>query len=104
MRLFAYIFLLIVTVLNFVPCADRHEFVETTAVQLVSTADSHEHSAVEDGCTPFCHCSCCAASVVMKLQSSLAIPFSFQQEINSIRLHVDPIEISLSVWQPPKLS
>jgi len=106
MRLLSIFCVLLVMALNMVPCADAHESVApslTAAVAAAATEDGHSDQA-DDACTPFCHCSCCAASVVLKIESSLAAPFPVHQILSLPHLTSRSIDVSLSVWQPPKLA
>lgn len=104
MRALAIFCVIVVMVLNMVPCADAHDHVDAppVAVSFSSAEKSHE-APLEDACTPFCHCSCCASSIVLKLVVGLTPPFSIHQ--TSIATHFEgrSIAVSLSVWQPPKL-
>lgn len=103
MRFFSFIFIIIVLVLNLVPCADVHESThEGTRV----TVASHEHpsdNAVEDACTPFCHCSCCAASAVVRLTTTLKTPFNSFKTAAILYMEGSYADVSTSIWQPPKL-
>lgn len=104
MRLISILCVVLVMALNMMPCADMHETIGSSSIAQFSSNDAHEHTAVEDGCTPFCHCACCAASVVLKLQTGLAVPFSFQREQILVPFSANSVKVSLSVWQPPKLA
>jgi len=104
-RIFAYILVIIVLVLNLVPCADTHDHAGAPVAASLSSADhtkGHE-IPVQDACTPFCHCSCCASSVVLKLIVGLNPPFSIPQTSTAAHFDGRSIDVSLSVWQPPKL-
>ncbi|TKC08703.1 DUF6660 family protein [Pedobacter frigoris] len=105
MRALAIFCVIVVMVLNMVPCADAHDHADAPIALSFSSSDhakSHE-APLEDACTPFCHCSCCASSIVLKLVADLNPPFSIHQ--TSIAMHFEgrSIAVSHSVWQPPKL-
>lgn len=103
MRIFSYILVMVVLVLNLVPCADAHDTdVENATVYATEQESSHSSTGADD-CTPFCHCSCCAASTTLKMCGSLKSPF---HSFTTAELHY--IEdsypsISHTIWQPPKL-
>jgi len=97
--------MIIVLGLNLVPCADAHDHADAPVTASLSSGDhtkGHELPA-QDACTPFCHCSCCASSVVLKLIVSLNPPFPIPQTSIAVHFEGRSIDVSLSVWQPPKL-
>jgi len=91
--------------LSLLGCKDKEEF----AMAPSSTASISLHSPgtleQEDDCPPFCTCACCGVNKTVP-------SFELQtQPVNSVipkrfsLYHISfPKEISLSIWQPPKLS
>lgn len=97
--------IVVVLVLNMVPCADAHDHAdEKLSTSISNPGETHDHAnAAGDACTPFCHCSCCAATIILKLQTELTLPFQVLQSA-AVRYSNDcSIDVSLTVWQPPKL-
>jgi hypothetical protein len=99
MRLIGYIVAVLVVLLGFVPCADT---VNTATAQSSAVGQSAEHEH-EEYCSPFCHCSCC---------TTISIPHQVQEIILSVESFSRPnaspytasvLEVSIPVWQPPKL-
>jgi len=91
--------------LSCVPCSDTEEC-NVQQPESISTAAGHEqHSHDSESCTPFCTCSCCAASVYSapfyKLQANAVSPFSQKH----LLLNVDfDAEAHYSIWEPPQLA
>ena len=103
MRFISILCIVLVMALNMVPCADAHEPVVPSFSSSVDTAAPEHSEQSDDACTPFCHCSCCASSVVLKIAANLVAPFSVHQVSSLPPLEARSIDVSLSVWQPPKL-
>ncbi|HMI04897.1 MAG TPA: DUF6660 family protein [Pedobacter sp.] len=101
MKFLSFICVIIVLVLNSVPCADAHETEETQTV--ISTAGQQELPSHADDCTPFCHCSCCASTVVVKLTASPAVPFKISTSAYIPHFEGNFMDISLPIFQPPKV-
>jgi hypothetical protein len=101
MRFFSFICIMVVLVLNFVPCADAHETEELQTT--VTTAVQQDSPAHTDDCTPFCHCSCCASTVVVKLAASPAVPFKINNSADIPHFEGNSLDVSLPIFQPPKL-
>ena len=87
-----------------VPCGDGIECNSVSEERITATSDHSEHPHTLEICTPFCTCSCCAASVTMSYVSKGTVP---EGEFNSasyplynVRFYAD---VHNSIWQPPKL-
>lgn len=89
------------------PCSDKKECnVRTEAKFSASNNNNHQqHKHNSEACSPFCSCSCCAASAFYS-------PF-FKAQVNKIKFQSQsyPVysvsfstEVHNSIWQPPKLS
>lgn len=104
MRLLVFIMAALVLSLSCLPCGDVNILVQKEGkvkYQLLKCDDGGRH---EDDCSPFCHCSCCAGfsihHQVAFVQQSLPplVATHATRYIETIR------EVSIPVWQPPRLS
>ncbi|TDQ08591.1 DUF6660 family protein [Pedobacter metabolipauper] len=102
MRILSLLCVIVVMALNLVPCADLHEKLDESISFSFSNPDKHTERSVEDACTPFCNCSCCASSVVVKLTEVLIAPVSIQHNPSVPYFEGDYVVVSSSIWQPPK--
>ena len=101
MRVFSMICVMVVLVLNFVPCADLHE--DSKAETSFAIADHHNDTSTADNCTPFCHCSCCASTVVVKIFATPSVPFNITFPSYILHFEGDAKDVSLPIFQPPKI-
>jgi hypothetical protein len=101
MRFLSFICVIIVLVLNFVPCADAHETDEPRTV--ITSAGQQNSPSHADDCTPFCHCSCCASTVVVKLTATPAVPFKVNISADIPHFEGSSLDVSLPIFQPPKV-
>jgi hypothetical protein len=93
-----------ILVLSFLSCKDKEESV--TALSEIRIEASHQSGSThpEDTCPPFCNCACCGIYKTIPgqplaiAQPDIIVPVRF-----SIFKISFPREISLSVWQPPRL-
>jgi hypothetical protein len=87
-----------------VPCSDSKECTVSSEV-IVSTSNDHqEHKHSQEACTPFCTCSCCAASAYYNhLDKVKVIHITFQSEKYPLHIENFHSEVSYSIWQPPKV-
>lgn len=95
-------------VLALTPCADG----ETSdhahgshahGVDAIRAVHHTEHGAVDEHCSPLCHCSCCHTSVVF-FHLDLGTPNA--EEPQSILVAVEHQFLSAyshNIWQPPKI-
>jgi len=99
------IFTLYLLALAVYPCSDAStctdEKKDTTKIELTQ----HDHSEDEgDACTPFCICSCCAATIRLTTSDVTLV------ENNHHTLHTIPyterhlLSNAHTIWQPPKLA
>ena len=105
MKFFTLIMSFFLLYLSCLSCSDSKEC-NINAEQKVSATTNHEqHKHTSEACTPFCNCSCCAASAFHQ-------PFAKQQALKqifqSVKYHIQndsflSQEFS-SIWQPPKIS
>lgn len=103
MKLWAILLNLYLVLLSGMPCGDRSEceFGKEPQVSMAVNHDGHQHSS--ETCTPFCSCSCCAASVI--IQSAPQYDFSLPRH-RSVAFHAPVAPLShghKAIWQPPKI-
>ncbi|TCD00840.1 DUF6660 family protein [Pedobacter psychroterrae] len=103
MRIFAYILVIVVLVLNLVPCADTHDINNENVSSYCAEQQSSHKRTSADACTPFCHCSCCAASTTLKMGATLKAPFHSFKTAGLYYMEDSYSTISHIIWQPPKL-
>jgi hypothetical protein len=93
--------------LSCLPCSDSKECSTDTGVTVTfSAVNNHqEHNHTREACTPFCTCSCCAASVFYSpLNKIQVIKAIFPSEKYPL-FQEDNISDTLnSIWQPPKIA
>ena len=106
MRIFSFLFSLYLLGLAVLPCGDRHECTIMQDFPSLSATTQHEdHEHEHEYCSPFCLCSCCGLSmnkenVEMHFQNPVShIPSGIPQYKEKM-----PMDIYLSIWQPPKIS
>lgn len=91
--------------LSCLPCSDSKECNVKAEVKISSSTNHQEHNHTKEACTPFCTCSCCAASAfdspLSKIQATKVI---FQSEKYSLYNVASNTEVYYSIWQPPKLA
>ena len=95
----------IVMVISFYPCADRYVSSKTQVESAVTAVAETQHGDdLQDGCSPFCACVCCAVSVDLTLPN-YAIPVVLQPLITEKSILPYPFVESIvyHIWQPPKL-
>lgn len=106
MKWFSYILSVYLLVLSCLPCADQ-EPVHSLQAQTQVSADAHRHSPIhlEDSCTPLCICTCCSG---FTLQTNNFTHFQHIQLTGRPEFRVytpeNWLDLSYSIWQPPKLS
>ena len=92
-----------VLALSCMPCTDEASDIETANAKTefakpVSDQDNNH----DDACSPFCYCSCCAGfSINHSIATVASLPICSKNF--SSYLPGNLIEISLPVWQPPKI-
>ena len=100
--LFLSIYLL---VLSCFPCNDSKECNLITQVEVSASNNHQEHNHSKEACTPFCTCSCCAASAFYNPISKVQV---VNEDFQSIKypIHVERFKagVSYSIWQPPKIA
>lgn len=86
------------------PCGDSEECNAKTEAKISATDDHQQHRHDAEACSPFCSCSCCAASAFYS-------PFA-KAQVNKVMLSSEKFslfnvafttEALNGIWQPPKL-
>ena len=106
MKNFWLIFSVFLLSLSVYPCSDAEEC-ESTAKTEISKANNHNHTQETEQCTPFCTCSHCPASAFYQQLSVVSfndktVIFDKQTKNHYTQSYIE--EISLAIWQPPKIS
>lgn len=105
MKLFKTIFAVYLLCLSLVPCSDEYSSIMSRNDEAkISALVHHEASHHTDACTPFCHCACCATTVLFQTAINgfthplmkAAHEFTFDDAFVSFD--------NKSIWQPPRLS
>ena len=103
MKLFTFIMAFIFLALSCMPCMDaQNELSVSSPQQLQSTTDHGGHNDA-DKCSPLCVCGCCSTVTFLALDYKVNTAFKISSISYSTHLPFSVIEISLPVWQPPKL-
>lgn len=105
MRLITYILAFIILGLSCFPCADAAATVanKIQSELVVNHNDASSDENHDDICPPFCHCSCCPGFSIIHIPASLnCIEFNPAKKFKSY-LPDNLLQISLPIWQPPRL-
>ena len=108
MRLLCLLFSLIILVQSGLPCKDEviHPVVTQFSNTPTSTGLDKEKKSEQDqkdDCSPFCVCNCCSTSYVQQIHVVVAVPFlNYKLDYPSPKPSKFT-DVSLPVWQPPKL-
>ena len=87
--------------MSFNPCADAAVFQDHVEIVQLNKGDVHQH-VEQDACSPFCACTCCAVRAITK-DKSLSATLLHLNEVNyASKLASSTIEMSISIFQPPK--
>lgn len=103
MKLLCLFFSLMILAQSAMPCGDDAALLKPASVsyQAAYNSISSDH---KDDCSPFCVCVCCSTPSVQQKESPISLVFfSFHPDYPSERSEKF-IDVSLPVWQPPKLS
>ena len=97
MRLLSFIGIVLVLVLNLVPCGDAMPALNgSTKIE-----QAHHSERNNDNCSPFCNCACCSTASVIKDTLIIASPFADHIPVLSAHLSGKFITVDLPIWQPP---
>lgn len=101
MRLLGFILAILILALNFLPCADSCAIKGEKVKSEITT--QHQGDDHNDTCSPFCHCACCAGFSINHVVTALSSSPLISSKNFYSYLPDNLIEISLPIWQPPKL-
>jgi hypothetical protein len=103
MKALALIMAIYMLGLSIIPCSDANA---KTSTQQNKPAQQHEHEDHEDGCSPFCICSCCN-NIVYISTTSLTTIIATQQYFKKPNTKIENTAIAntylSNIWQPPKI-
>lgn len=104
MKYVSILFSLYLIALTLMPCSDVPKL---KAIELVSCSSQNNYSnsdhCTEEGCAPFCSCSCCAVGKYVDLQARIKLGSPIIQVTYVIRSNTAIKQQPVDVWQPPKL-
>lgn len=104
-KLFTIIMSFWLLFLSCLPCGDSIECNSKGQVSISATSDHQQHKHQGEHCTPFCTCSCCAASVFFQTIASYKISKRIFPSTKYLVYDISySSQISFTIWQPPNLS
>lgn len=86
------------------PCGDSKECNVKTPTEISATDNHQQHKHNAEACTPFCTCSCCAASVYYSPFAKSQVTKVFQSEKYPLYNVSFNTVAHYSIFQPPKIS
>lgn len=102
MKLFSFIWIIIIMAAYLVPCSDVSIVEGNTKYESVkNTADNHQNKT--DECSPFCSCSCCSLPTVAQTFFTVAFHPPFYSPVYKDYRQGEFVNVSLPIWQPPQL-
>jgi len=104
MKFFALIMAFLILAISVMPCADSQVLSakEGAKTELVKTGKQQDNP-IQDDCSPFCQCSCCAGFSINHFIASVTTTPHLLVNPTSSFLPLEVIEVSLPIWQPPQL-
>ncbi|TKT93238.1 DUF6660 family protein [Dyadobacter frigoris] len=106
MKIFKLTLSLYILLLSCFPCGDGLECNGKDELKISASVEHKNHSHESESCTPFCTCSCCAASTFFQFSvPAVKIPKAVFAAVK-FPLYADCFrpELSFSIWQPPKIA
>ena len=101
MKYVTILFSLYLITLALLPCSDVPELKPSYSFQNNYSNSDH---CIEEGCAPFCSCSCCAVGKYIDLQATLKLSSPIIQVTYVIRSNTATKQQPVDVWQPPKIA
>jgi len=100
-----YILAFLVLALSCLPCADSVASTkpEKAKVEIIQATDQSEDDH-GDACSPFCQCACCASFSINHSIATIFCDINYPLSSYCSFLPPDTIEISLPIWQPPRVA
>ena len=107
MRFFAFMLSIFILTMALMPCDDAIEYTIFQNESLIQFENhSHDHPQGEaDGCTPFCICTCCGASVDIPSVTELIVikKKDFAELCSNYVLNYS-FDFIEGIWHPPSIS
>ncbi|MBC7417605.1 MAG: hypothetical protein H7325_05585 [Pedobacter sp.] len=88
--------------MSFHPCADNFSVKENLHTETVDKTVNHQDQS-QDECSPFCGCACCSVRAIAKNSNTFAFHLQINSTKDTEKIIAQPIDITVSIWQPPKL-
>ncbi len=105
MKSFWLIFSFYIIILSVLPCTDKEECNEPNQTTISTNTEHQNHDHETEHCSPFCTCSCCAASVFFPAFSKVyATKVVFQTKQYPLYHIAFKTEVSSNIWQPARLA
>jgi len=102
MKIFVYILSFYILVLTAIPCIDIPQDNSWQKIeQTQNTNNNHQNN--RDNCSPFCPCNCCIPPIISQIYTLQFNDFPYSQEHFAEYKSSYFSNISLAIWQPPKL-
>jgi len=103
MKFFALIMAILVLALSVMPCADNDTLQgkQGAKTELSKTAKQKDNP-IQDDCSPFCHCACCAGFSINHTVAVLSKATAYAESHKTSFLPSEVIEIVSPIWQPPR--
>jgi len=105
MKFFFFLLSFFLLYLSCIPCSDSKECNRKAPAEISATDNHQQHRHDAEACTPFCTCSCCAASAYYspfsKAHGAKIFLLSRKYPIYNVAFNT---EVYYSIWQPPKIS
>lgn len=107
MKYFWLFFSFFLSSLSVYPCSDNDECEINYKMEISKNDSQEKQNHNTEHCTPFCTCSHCPASAIHQHFASLTFNINLPScEHNPVNHYTSVYteEISLAIWQPPKIS
>ena len=102
--MFVYIISFYIIILNTIPCVDDLGNSCSHKQEISHNSNSNHKGEMQDHCSPFCTCSCCATPILNQISLIHFECFTFTSKNISIYKPTSLKELCVSIWQPPKIS
>jgi len=100
------IFSVYILILSSMPCNDNGLHNYNNSNHSSASSIIHEaQSSQSENCTPFCFCDCCGISCnYQSFKSKMDFIIPAAEQNNSFYKSTVLLDVSFSIWQPPKIS
>ncbi|WP_394349673.1 DUF6660 family protein [Adhaeribacter soli] len=106
MKWFNYILSIYLIIISCMPCTDQEPATSFSSVITANThVDAQHPTHAEDACSPLCICTCCSGFTIQAntFHNFQTLTVGFKTEF-PIYPQSNWLDLSFSIWQPPKLS